>query len=170
LATCSQDWSKSLADGAKVWAFEPNRENFRCARITLLINGISNIELFNAGLGRASGNATLVTSRAGKSLGGLSLIASDRVDTEKFGTEIVEILVLDAILERERPVSVIHLDVENYEQNVLAGAMETINRWRPILILEGEPDRDWMAANVLSLGYARRAPVDDNVVFSVEAL
>lgn len=43
--------AKGVASDAKVWAFEPNPENYHCARITLEINNITNIVLTNAGIG-----------------------------------------------------------------------------------------------------------------------
>jgi len=43
--------SKGVTEGSKVWAFEPNPENYRCARITLEINNLNNVVLTNAGLG-----------------------------------------------------------------------------------------------------------------------
>ena len=33
----------ALARNARAWAFEPNRENYRCARITLELNDIPNV-------------------------------------------------------------------------------------------------------------------------------
>lgn len=161
----------AVTGGAKVWAFEPNLENFRCAQITLMLNGISNVELAHAGLGEANTTAKLLTtSWDGTSMGGLSLIPPDDLEIDHLGTEDIEVRSLDAILPPDRPVTVIHLDVESYETNVLIGAMRTIARWKPVLILENEPDEAWMAANIIALGYSRRAYVDNNTVFSVNVL
>ena len=43
--------SRSRKSGAKVWVFEPNPENFRCAKITIYINELENVQLIKACLG-----------------------------------------------------------------------------------------------------------------------
>lgn len=43
--------SAHLQPGAGIWAFEPNPESFRCAQITLMLNGLKNVVLTQAGLG-----------------------------------------------------------------------------------------------------------------------
>jgi hypothetical protein len=43
--------SKACRPDARVWAFEPNTENYRCAKITIGLNGLQNVVLTNAGLG-----------------------------------------------------------------------------------------------------------------------
>ena len=56
--------SQSLTLDAKVWAFEPNPENYRCAQITTYINELQNVELTNAGLGERRDSLAMVTSDA----------------------------------------------------------------------------------------------------------
>ena len=57
--------SAALAPGQKVYGFEPQPENFACARWTTYLNRLSNVELINAGLGERSDNASMVTIRDG---------------------------------------------------------------------------------------------------------
>jgi FkbM family methyltransferase len=160
-----------IAGGAKVWAFEPNLESFRCAQVTLLLNGIANVEIANAGLGESNTSARLLTtSWDGTSMGGLSLIPPDDLEIDHLETDKIEIRSLDTAVPPERPITVIHLDVESYEKHALIGARAMIARWKPVLILENEPDANWMADNILALGYSRRTYVDNNTVFSVKPL
>ena len=60
------------------------------------------------------------------------------------------------------------LDVEGYEQQALAGAMRTIIRCRPILILENLPERHWFEANILRLGYRETGKLHENFIFTCE--
>lgn len=65
--------ARSREAGALVWAFEPSRENYECARITIMLNGLENVVLSHAGLDVKSGTALLATSdRAGLPLDGSS--------------------------------------------------------------------------------------------------
>lgn len=70
--------SSGCAPGARIWAFEPNPENYRCARVTLELNGISNVTLANAGLGaQAELLGILTADEQGLPLGGASRIVQD---------------------------------------------------------------------------------------------
>ena len=114
--------SRAMAPGARVWAFEPSRENFRCAEITVKLNGIENIALIQAALGAGPADAVLCTGEAGgPAAGGSSAIASEMEDGLVY--ETVRVAALDEIVPTDREVSIIQLDVEKYEQQALAGAL-----------------------------------------------
>lgn len=156
----------SLAPGAAIWAFEPNSENFRCAEITVKINGLNGVHLFNSGLGEAASEARLTTREAsGAPLGGGSRIrAAGSADSEAI-SEVVRIVAIDDTVPPERLVTVIHLDIEMYEAQALMGAMATLRRCRPLLILETVPDQPWLDRHLTPLGYVRAGMVDDNTIF-----
>jgi len=166
--------SKGVAPGARVWAFEPNPENHRCARMTLELNGITNTTLTNTGLGSRQDSRLLRTSDAeGLALGGASRIIA-RESGETAGAEVVRMVTVDEVVGPARKVSILHLDVEGHEQEALSGALNTIRRCRPVLILEVLPGStliggDWFTDNVLCLGYAKTTDVHRNSVFSCKA-
>ena len=147
--------SRSVKKGRHVWAFEPNSENYRCAQITLTLNGINNVHLIKAGLGALNEFEKLVVKdRKGIGLGGSSQIV-DTVENGKVFEE-VEIVSLDSIVPQDREISILQLDVEGYEQQALVGALETIKRCRPILILEDDQRitrNKWFRDNIMSMGY-----------------
>jgi FkbM family methyltransferase len=164
--------SQGCDPGAKVWAFEPNTENYRCATITILINGLENVILHHSGLGaRRDQLELLVTDENGQARGGMStFLTGDSKDMRK-RTETVPVNTIDEIIPTDRPVSIIHLDVEGYEKEALIGAMNTIKRCFPILlieILEGRNlvDGEWFAEQILSLGYRNIGKVHGNEIFS----
>lgn len=163
--------SKGVAPNSKIWAFEPNPENYRCARITLEINGIENVILTNAGLGAKQESLLIqMADENGRSLGGASqLISKDSVGVT--GVEAVEILTIDAMVDSDRNVSIIQLDVEGHEKEALTGALKTIQRCRPIIILEVLQnstllESNWFSENILSLGYRKIKNIHENSVFS----
>lgn len=161
----------ALAPAAKVWAFEPSPESYRCARITLELNAIDNVVLTRAGLGaeRASGLVRTLDDD-GHALGGASRITSEDA-SRAVGAERVEMLTVDEAVGPDRQVSLLQLDVEGHEQQALAGALETIRRCRPHLIVEVLPNSTllesaWFANHILALGYRKLTELHGNSVFS----
>lgn len=165
--------SAACAPDAKIWAFEPNNENFQCAQITTLINKLENTVLTNTGLGENDGILYMRTKdETGRGLGGASHIV-DESDYDPAFDQEVRLAAIDTLIPHERNISIIQLDVEGHEQSVLAGSLETIRRCKPILVLEIIPGCDlltseWFASNILSLGYKQQERLHVvNVVFSI---
>lgn len=148
--------SRAVGEGKHVWAFEPNTENYRCAQVTMALNGISNVHLIKAGLGSVASSAeVLVEDKKGQGLGGCSRIVASAKDGNV--TETINVVTLDEVIPHDRDVSILQLDVEGYEEEALKGAMELIQRCRPILILEddhGVTKTGWFRENILGLGYS----------------
>ncbi len=147
--------SKSLAPDAKIWAFEPNKENFQCAEVTLMLNNINNVNLYPYGLGENKSKAVLKTkNKKGMALGGSSTIIETSDNEDSY--EEVNIVTIDGHIPEDRNINILQLDVEGFEENALKGALKTIQRCRPIIILEddkGVTRSQWFEKNVLSLDY-----------------
>ncbi len=157
--------SSNCPSDTRIWAFEPNRENYRCAQITTRINDLKNVELLNAGLGEHKTSLLMLTKDTlGRSLGGASSVCDAAVDRPSEQVEVVDIVSADEIVPAHRNVSIVQLDVEGYEQQALSGALKTIGRCRPLLVLESLPDRSWFSENILSLGYEAVENVDGNTI------
>lgn len=161
--------SKGIAPAAKIWAFEPNPENYHCASITIQLNFINNVILTNAGLGSNQENLFVQTADIhGKPLGGASHIITQKSN----GSEVVQIKTIDAVIPVNRHISVLQLDVEGYEKEALAGALKTIQRCLPILILENLSNESlfqssWFAEKILSIGYKPTCKLHSNTVFTL---
>jgi len=165
--------ARSRRNGALVWGFEPNAESYRCAEVTVLLNGLQNVVLTHAALAAEDGGtAQLVTSnRFGAPTGGGSRVVKGAAARRLAGgaavapgTEEVDLVSIDEAVGGERTVAVIQLDVEGHEQEALEGALQTIERCRPLLVLEGVPGEDWFAAKLAPLGYRRAGSVAVNTV------
>ncbi len=166
--------SMGIKSGSKIWAFEPNRENYRCAYVTVAINNLENVELSNTGLGEKREQLVLKTiDGSGQSLGGASRIMKyDR--EELIDGARVQIVTIDESVPRDREVSIIQLDVEGYEKEALSGALEIIERCRPVIILEVLEEStllnsEWFSTNILSLGYEKTGAVHANCAFSCKS-
>jgi FkbM family methyltransferase len=161
--------SNSLKCGAQIWAFEPNPTSFKCAQITILLNELKNVNIFNSGLSDYSKDAQMHTYDAdGKSRGGSSEILTKQSDVDSSLTEMVSLVSIDETIPSDRVVSVIQLDVEGFEEFALSGAFSVIDRCKPILILELLPKESWLIDNIYSRGYEMAGKVCGNYIFKIK--
>lgn len=158
--------SHALAKDARLWAFEPSRQNFRCARRTVARNGLENVELRHAALGARSETLPLkIASSKGRAMGGSASV--ERTREAAFRYERAHIVALDDILPPERPISILQLDVEHFEQEALEGGLATVRRCLPVLLLENLPrDGVWFEQAILALGYRSIGKVHVNAIFA----
>jgi len=157
--------SRACTAGSKVWACEPNPESYRCATITCLINGLANVSLTNAALGeRPESRVLLTTNRDGRALGGASQLLPPNAVEIAGRTQSVQILTVDDLVPADRTISILQLDVEGHERQALSGAIQTVQRSWPILILEKLPDQAWLADNILRLGYRPCGQIHGNTL------
>lgn len=157
--------SKSLEHASKLWVFEPNPENFRCAFITVLLNDLSNVELFNFGLGCNNTSLPMqVVDENGRSLGGGSQILCGVQPIESTLNIKINVVRLDDYFPADRHTSIIQFDVEGFEEHALEGSMETIKRCRPILILENLPSETWALSQIYNMGYSITGKVHENYI------
>jgi FkbM family methyltransferase len=153
----------SKAASGIVWAFEPNSENHRCAEITLRLNSLQNVRLHPFGLSDQAGLVPmLVRDSDGTSRGGSSHISAQAI---KGRTEPVWTVRLDDVIPSEAHVSIIQLDVEGHEGQAVRGALRTIERCRPILILESVPSEPWFEALLARLHYKKTGTAHRNTIF-----
>ena len=127
-------------------------KSYRCTQITIIINAIDNVELLQAGLGETTSTTKiLIKDKKGVSLGGSSTIV-EKPDKNRILEEI-KIIAIDNVIPIERKISILQLDIEGYEQQALMGALQTIKRCRPILILEDDTNftkSNWFKEHILS--------------------
>jgi FkbM family methyltransferase len=157
--------ARSRERDGRVWAFEPNRESYECARLTVMLNGLENVTLSHAGLSEASATSLLATHNAkGLPLGGGSHLITGPDRAPGVDSEQVDLVAVDDVVSGDRRVAVIQLDVEGHEQEALTGAMRTIARCRPLILLETVPPKSWIAEHLAPLGYRVEGNVDANTV------
>ena len=146
--------ARSRTEGALIWAFEPNRESYRCATVTTVLNDLENVVMTNAGLDAGAGPGRLLIK------GGASSLVEGGERSE--GSEEVRLVAVDEVVDDDRRVGVVHLDLEGHEQPALDGAMQTITRCLPLIIVETVPEQDWFDSNLRPLGYELGASVNGN--------
>ena len=117
-----------------VYGYEPDKLNFEKLTRNVELNHFGNIKVNRKALGNAAGELELVMLN--KHHTGMNRLLSPRVK----GTPLdkVQVVRLDdeATQWEGRKIDLIKIDVEGYEWNVLQGAIETIQKWKPILFIE----------------------------------
>ena len=109
----------------RVYAFEPQRKVYRELRHNIALNGLKNIVPLRYAIGAVPGIVEMNTRRSGYLEGDVQIGADgDRVELrtlDSFGFE---------------NVSLIKIDVEQHENQVLAGAANLIRANKPVILLE----------------------------------
>jgi len=113
-----------------VFAIEPQRAVFELLCANLALNEIGNVRAIHAGAGRSREQAFMPAYDYSKpgNFGGVEM-------TGKFG-EPVDVITIDSL--NLPACHFIKIDVEGQEQSVIAGAVETITRFRPTLYVEND--------------------------------
>jgi FkbM family methyltransferase len=159
--------SKAIQPGAIVWAFEPNTENHACATRTIELNNLENVRLKRAALGDFPHPAVdlRIADRSGKPLGGGSHLVADGF---QWGCEKAPMVTIDEEISTSRNISILHLDIESKTVDALNGALKTIARCHPIVILEHcrkDIFQWWFNKNLPTHRYRPIIMFNENIVF-----
>jgi len=126
--------SKYVGKKGRVYAFEPQRKIYRELVYNLKLNHIKNVVPLRFALGLGSEIIEMFPAAQGNEGG-------TRIGQ---GGDKAELRTIDSF--GFRNVSLIKIDVEGFEDYVIVGAKETIQRYRPILIVEIEGDAIYQKA------------------------
>jgi FkbM family methyltransferase len=124
----------------RVYAFEPQRKIYRELHHNLALNGLTNVMALRMAVGSGATRVIEMNPTTPGNEGGTGVGA---------GGDTAELRSLDSFgFER---VSVLKIDVETYENEVLDGAVETIRRNRPVILIEimGGTDLETASPDVL---------------------
>jgi FkbM family methyltransferase len=148
-------WSK-ITDGVgvkRVYAFEPIDLTFSVLEKNVRINELGSVRVIinKVGLGREEGFAEV-----GDTQYDYSNIGKTSIRTSSSGP--FKIISLDSYVNsanfRDKRIDFIKIDVENFEVELLFGAIETIKKYSPIIFIESFPNNFEKVDNLLkSLGY-----------------
>jgi FkbM family methyltransferase len=128
----------------KVIAFEPVDETFVNLKKNVELNGLNDtIEIYNLGVGERRSKARLKNPIWRPNIGAATL--------EEVQNGNIDIVSIDDIMNFKR-VDLIKIDVEGMECEVIRGALETINRNHPFIVLESLHDNDsWRNDNIFEI-------------------
>lgn len=148
---------KAALSGAQAWAFEPNRIVYDRLKENAANNDV-NLTAINVGVGDKIGTKNLNIKFPFTSAGNFC-------NGKEWGEEEVNIITIDSL--NLTDVTAMKIDVEGYECEVIKGAIETINRCKPLIISEIlSKDAMIEQANILTiLGYTGEHIDERNMVW-----
>lgn len=142
------------APRGRTLAFEPVPDSARRLRVALGENAIVNCEVIEAAAGARCGTTTMYLSR--------DMFSSSVSESHAHTTQAITVplVTIDSLVKQRdlTRVDAMKVDVEESEDAVIAGAMVTLTRFRPLVLLEvGRPTSVQQATPALdflaSLGY-----------------
>ncbi|NKX45302.1 FkbM family methyltransferase [Roseicyclus persicicus] len=159
--------ASGLADGAVLWSFEPHPLSFAAAQHTIALNGLDNVRLANVAVGDSRGVLPLEIYDHARQL---PAAAASRLVAKGGGEGYVDVEVtrIDDLVPAERRVSILHLDIEGFEQKALTGAARLIRDNAPLIVLEAPTPRraalylDQLQAMVPEHGYVLGGALEAN--------
>ena len=114
----------------RIYAFEPDAKSCALMEKTIAMNKISNIIPVRLALGDANSEGELTSNGMGANL------LERKFGNETEGDRKVKIVRLDDYVKQNNIVpGVIKTDLEGFEMHFLRGAMDTIKKHRPVLVL-----------------------------------
>lgn len=132
IGTVSIPLARSV-QGLSVFSFEPQLPIYRLLMRNIALNGVMSVEAFPWALGEADGLVEFAMPSMDMPVN-FGAVGRDSLQGEK--TPVV-MRRLDSLA--LPPLTMIKIDVEGYDLEVVGGARETIARDRPILFCEAHP-------------------------------
>ncbi|MEL7530917.1 MAG: FkbM family methyltransferase [Bacteroidota bacterium] len=130
----------------KVYAYEPVPENFKALEAICRFMKVDNVELNQLALGPENGSVKMqMPLMQGVRMQGLSHIVHDTIegyDTKSEEYSVAQVVLDEVLADRPKPIAAIKMDVENYEQYVLKGALKLIAEDQPIIYMELWPNEN----------------------------
>ena len=126
--------ARTVGAQGHVYAFEPLPLNARCIRANAAANRFDNVTVVETAVGAAEGTEALyVTAHPG----GATLSRADS-PPDVTGTIPVTVTSIDRFVadDRHRPPSLVKIDVEGLELEVVKGMVETLRVTRPVVLCE----------------------------------
>src|SRR5262249_13827664 len=147
-------------EGGSVIAVEPQRTVMSVLEVNCLLNGITNVEIVNAACASARGEASIgAFDPANPGATGFKaetgffarlrrLMSAPR----RWPAPTIELVPLDDLV-RRRPVSLIKIDAEGMEYEVLCGARTVLRRSHPVIFCEQNDTRQLAAIHDLLVDF-----------------
>ncbi len=118
----------------KVYAIEPDKKCFEILKKNVKENNLDNVVLINKAASNKKENRFLIKDEENQGNSRISEMRNEKIDT-RIMTE-----TLDNMLINEQYISLIKVDTQGFETEVIEGAKKIIKRDQPTMFLEYTPE------------------------------
>lgn len=122
----------------KVYAFEPVKDSYDLLIKNLTLNNCNNVETFEAAVGNEVGITNIEwvgdNNSGATVLKGGDVVINDELKTPSMPNSNVKLVTIDSLNINE--LDYLKVDVEGFEENVIDGALKTIKKCQPLIIIE----------------------------------
>lgn len=127
-------WAKNLKQGGYVFAIDPSKENINFGKILCNINNINNVKWINE----------VCSNKIGVPLDFFGPLDHATFNLSKSKKVSFHSNTLDNIVEKKYHslISLLHVDVEGFEENVIKGAFNILKKSKPTIIFEQHISKD----------------------------
>jgi len=140
-----------------ILAFEPDPENFKLLEMTRNEANAKNLEIYAHALSYKDGDTSFFQDTLTSATG--CVAGKDKPWIEQYlngssNTISVKTQTLDSVVKDDKIPSLIKIDVEGHEIEVLDGGRKTLSQKKPLLIIESFPPKQTTVISLLhELGY-----------------
>lgn len=129
----SLNCARLAGPSGKVFGFEPDPVNFKQCEVNKELNSYPGVTFFNFALGEEQ--TSVVMQLGERNRGGNSIV--NNTTNEKCSIRI-DLKSMDEFAKEKNleKISIVKIDVEGYELNVLKGAVNCLRKYRPTLYIE----------------------------------
>ena len=141
----------------KILAFEPDPENFKLLEMTRNEANAKNLEIYQYALSNETGDTSFFQDTLTSATG--CIAGKDKPWIEQYlngssNTISVKMQTLDSVIQNDKIPSLIKIDVEGHEIEVLDGGRNILSEKKPLLIIESFPPKQTTVLSLLhELGY-----------------
>ncbi len=160
-----------ISNSNTVYSFEPMPSNIEALKRIINYFKLKNVKLIEAALGNTEGQVEMVMPVISKvRMQGLSHVVHQSItefnEGEKFKVPLLMLDKMDELMNSNKRVSAIKIDVENFEYFVLEGAKGLIKKYRPIVYAElwENENREKCFELFNSLTYKTMVVVDEAII------
>jgi FkbM family methyltransferase len=126
-------FSQEIGENGKIFSFEPDNINYNRAKKNIELNNVKNINLLKFGIGSKTEKLKLFNIDEYNL--GMNRILKDESNSKY---QEIEVISIDDFINSNSidKINLIKIDVEGFEKEVLLGAINTINHFKPIIFIE----------------------------------
>ena len=137
--------SQLVGKGGTVYAIEPVKRNYKMLQSNVHLNGLLNVSTYQFAFGDQDRHAEIFVSNKSN----LCAMSKEAVGGEVLGVQDVEVHTVDQFLADKKQPSLVRMDVEGYEYEIIKGMKQTL-RGKTSILLELHPEPAYLKPEKLS--------------------